>query len=293
MTRVLPPTAVPASAVPNRRTFWQRLRKHRSASGALAVVVLFIFCAVFAALISPYDPVGQNVDATLLPPGSGHPFGTDEFGRDVLSRVVYGARVSLEAGLIATLLAMAVATPVGLLAGYFRGFTDTVFSRLTDVLLAFPSLIVAIGLAAILGPSLMTVTIALGVAQIPAFIRVIRGEVLAVRGLDYVKGAVIDGAGDITVMRRYVLPNVLAPMIVQATVAIPTCIIGESLLSFLGVGVQPPKPSWGSMLSASQGFLTQAPWLSIIPGLAIVLATLSFNLLGDGLRDILDPRKGA
>lgn len=290
-------TAVPVVEVatdapaPVRRSAARRLLRNRPAVSAAVLVVVFIVLAVFAPLIAPHDPTAQDTLQLLKSPSAAHPFGTDEFGRDVLSRVIYGAQVSMEAGLLATLIAIVIATPAGLIAGYYGRFADMVVSRLTDVLLSFPSLIIAIGLAAMLGPSLTTVTISLGVAQIPAFLRVVRGETLAVRSLDFVKGAVADGATDVTILRKYVLPNVLAPIIVQATVTIPTSIIGESLLSFLGVGVQPPTPSWGSMLSDSQGFLSTAPWLSIFPGVAIVLATLAFNLLGDGLRDVLDPRR--
>jgi peptide/nickel transport system permease protein len=271
----------------------RRLLRNPAAATACGFVLLFVVFALFAPLVAPADPTAQDTANLLAAPSWHHLFGTDEFGRDVLSRVVYGSRVSMAAGVLATLLAMVVAVPLGLVSGYYRGFLDTVVSRLTDVLLSFPSLIVAIGLAAMLGPSLTTVTVALGVAQIPAFIRVVRGEVLGVRGLDYIKGAIVDGAGDFTILRGYVLPNVLAPIIVQATVAVPTAIIGESLLSFLGLGVQPPTPSWGSMLSAAQGYIIDSPWLSIFPGVAIVVATLAFNLLGDGLRDALDPRRGA
>lgn len=185
---------------------------------------------------------------------------------------------------------MAVGVPLGLIAGYYRGWADLVISRMTDLLLAFPFLILAVGLAAILGPSLRNVVIALGISALPSFIRVTRGEVLGLREQDYVAGAVADGARDARILRRYVLPNAISPLLVQATVTVPEAIIGESVLSFLGLGVQPPTPSWGTMLSAAQGFLAQAPWLAIFPGVAIALAALSFNLVGDGLRDVLDPR---
>jgi ABC-type dipeptide/oligopeptide/nickel transport system permease subunit len=193
-------------------------------------------------------------------------------------------------GVFSTLLAMAVAVPIGLVAGYYRGWVDPVVSRITDVMLAFPFLIVAVGLAAILGPSLTNATIALAFAAVPALIRVTRGETLALREEDYVRAAIANGASDTTILGRHVLPNMTGTLIVQMTVWIPTAIIGESLLSFLGLGVQPPTPSWGVMLSAAQPFIDQAPRLVIFPGLAIFLATLSFNLLGDGMRDVLDPR---
>jgi peptide/nickel transport system permease protein len=204
--------------------------------------------------------------------------------------VVWGARASMQVSVFSTLLAMVVAVPIGLVAGYYRGWIDPVVSRTTDVMLAFPFLIVAVGLAAILGPSLTNATIALAFAAAPALIRVTRGETLALREEDYVRAAIANGASDTTILRRHVLPNMTGTLIVQATVWIPTAIIGEALLSFLGLGVQPPTPSWGVMLSAAQPFIDQAPRLVIFPGLAIFLATLSFNLLGDGLRDVLDPR---
>jgi peptide/nickel transport system permease protein len=208
----------------------------------------------------------------------------------VLSRIRWGARASIEAGVFSTLLAMAVAVPIGIVAGYYRGWIDAVIARLTDVLLAFPFLIVAVGLAAILGPSLTNATIALGIGAAPALIRVARGEALALREEDYVRAAVANGASDMRILIRHVLPNMLSTLIVQATVAIPAAIIGEAVLSFLGLGVQPPTPSWGVMLADAQSYLSQAPRLAVYPGIAIFLCSLSFNLLGDGLRDILDPR---
>jgi peptide/nickel transport system permease protein len=203
---------------------------------------------------------------------------------------MYGARASMEAGVLATLLALAIAVPIGLVAGYYRGWVDPVISRLTDVLLAFPFLILAVGLATILGPSLTNATLALGIGAVPGLVRITRGEALALREEDYVRAAIANGAGDGTILARHILPNMTSTLIVQATVTIPVAIIGEALLSFLGLGVQPPAPSWGVMLSAAQPFIDQAPRLVILPGLCIFLASLSFNLLGDGLRDVLDPR---
>jgi peptide/nickel transport system permease protein len=254
---------------------------------------MFVLMAIFAPVIAPYDPGQSDFSAPLEGPSAEHLFGTDELGRDVFSRVVWGARASMQAGVFATLLAMAFAVPIGLIAGYYRGWVDPVVSRITDVMLAFPFLIVAVGLAAILGPSLTNATIALGFAAAPLLIRITRGETLALREEDYVRAAVANGASDRTILGRHILPNMSGTLIVQATVTIPTAIIGESLLSFLGLGVQPPTPSWGVMLSAAQPFIDQAPRLVIFPGLAVFLATLSFNLLGDGLRDVLDPRTQA
>src|SRR5262249_49072434 len=207
-----------------------------------------------------------------------------------LSRVMFGARASLEAGVLSTLLALVVGVPLGLAAGYFRGWWDPVISRLTDVALSFPYLILAVGLAAIFGASLTNVVVALGIAAIPWVVRVTRGEALALREQEFVKAAVANGAGDGTILARHLLPNMASTLLVQATVWIPQAIIGEAVLSFLGLGVQPPTPSWGSMLSDAQPFILIDAWLAVFPGVAIFLATLSFNLLGDGLRDMLDPR---
>ncbi|MDP9436012.1 MAG: ABC transporter permease [Actinomycetota bacterium] len=279
----VPPPQRRRSARLVRRFFRRRL----SVFG-LVVLVLIVALAAFAPLFG--DPETGDFGALLQPPSGAHPLGTDDLGRDTLARIAYGARVSMQAGVLATLLAMAVGVPLGLVAGYYRGWADLVISRATDLLLAFPFLILAVGLAAILGPSLRNVVIALGISALPSFIRVTRGEVLGLREQDYVAGAVADGAGDGRILARYVLPNAVSPLLVQATVTIPEAIIGESVLSFLGLGVQPPTPSWGTMLSAAQGFLSQAPLLAVWPGLAIALAALSFNLVGDGLRDVLDPR---
>lgn len=268
-----------------RRRF---LRRPLAVAG-LVLIVGFVGLALAAPLL-PYDPGGSDFSALLQGPSTSHLLGTDDLGRDVLVRVAYGARVSLEAGVLATALALVVAVPIGLVAGYYRGWVDPVIMRVTDVLLAFPFLILAVGLAAILGASLRNVVLALGLSQLPGIIRITRGEVLGLREQDYVAGARADGAGDFTILTRYILPNALSPLIVQATVAVPGAILGEAVLSFLGLGVQPPTPSWGTMLASAQGFLEQAPWLAIFPGVAIVLATLAFNLLGDGLRDVLDPR---
>jgi peptide/nickel transport system permease protein len=273
-----------------RRRMRRRLLRRPLAVFGLVVALMFVLMAIFAPVIAPYDPGQSDFSAPLEGPSAEHLFGTDELGRDVFSRVVWGARASMQAGVFATLLAMAFAVPIGLIAGYYRGWVDPVVSRITDVMLAFPFLIVAVGLAAILGPSLTNATIALGFAAAPLLIRITRGETLALREEDYVRAAVANGASDRTILGRHILPNMSGTLIVQATVTIPTAIIGESLLSFLGLGVQPPTPSWGVMLSAAQPFIDQAPRLVIFPGLAVFLATLSFNLLGDGLRDVLDPR---
>ncbi len=255
------------------------------------VSLAVVLAALFAPAVAPYDPGSNDFEAVLAPALTrGHALGTDELGRDVLSRVIWGARASMQAGVMATLLAFAIAVPIGLIAGYYRGWWESVTMRLTDTLLAFPFLIIAVGLAAILGPSLANATLAIGIVQIPKVVRVTRGEVLSLREESFIEAAVAAGARDRTILVRHVLPNMLNTLIVQATVILPIAILAESSLSFLGLGVQPPTPSWGVMLTAAQPFMTQMPSLAVFPGLAIFVATLSFNLLGDGLRDALDPR---
>jgi peptide/nickel transport system permease protein len=287
-------TAVELELAPPRvrrgRRLWRRFARNRPALAGLVVAVVFAFAALFAPLVAPADPNQTVFAEALQPPSPAHWLGTDDLGRDQLSRVIYGLRASLLVGLLAVALAMAVAVPLGLLAGYYRRWFDPVASRLTDTLLAFPFLVLAVGLAAILGPSLLNATIAIGISEIPRPLRVIRGETISLREEDYVEAAVANGASDLVILGRHILPNALSALIVQATVAIPLAIIDEALLSFLGLGVQPPTPSLGVMLASAQQFITQAPWMAVFPGLVIVLAALSFNLIGDGLRDALDPR---
>jgi ABC-type dipeptide/oligopeptide/nickel transport system permease subunit len=273
-----------------RRLLRKRFLRRPLAIVGLVVALAFIVGAILAPVVAPYSASATDFNSLLGHSSGKHLLGTDELGRDVFSRIVWGARASIEAGVLSVLLAMVVAVPIGLIAGYYRGRVDTVIARLTDVLLAFPFLILAVGLSAILGPSLTDATLALGIGAVPALIRIARGEALALREEDYVRAAVANGAGDLRIVARHVLPNMLSTLIVQGTVLIPTAIIGEAVLSFLGLGVQPPTPSWGVMLSDAQSYLTQAPRLAVYPGVAIFLCSLSFNLLGDGLRDILDPR---
>ncbi|HEY1365974.1 MAG TPA: ABC transporter permease [Gaiellaceae bacterium] len=273
-----------------RRLLLRRFMRRPMAVGGLIVVVVFVTGAVFAPLIAPYSAGATDFNAVLAHPSSQHLLGTDELGRDTFSRIVWGARASIQAGFFATVLALLVAVPIGMVAGYYRGWVDTIVARATDVLLAFPFLILAVGLAAILGPSLLNATLALGLASIPPLIRVARGETLALREEDYVPAAIANGANDFVILFRHILPNMGSTLLVQATLLIPANIVGEAVLSFLGLGVQPPTPSWGVMLQDAQNYLSQAPRLAVFPGLAIVLAALAFNVLGDGLRDIFDPR---
>jgi peptide/nickel transport system permease protein len=268
---------------------WAAWRPPAVVGGVLAGVV--VIAALAAPIVAPYAPDANDFSAVLMQPFAGpHFLGTDALGRDVLSRVIWGARASMQAGVLATVLAMVVAVPIGLLSGYWRGWLDTVVMRLVDTMLAFPFLILAVGLSAIIRPSLTNAAIAIGLVQIPKLVRVTRGEVLSLREEAFVAAAIVDGATDWFIVFRQIFPNVVNTLLVQATVLIPYAILGESTLSFLGLGVQPPTPSWGVMLTDAQSFMSQAPWLALAPGVAIFATTLSFNLLGDGLRDALDPR---
>ena len=272
-----------------RQVVYRRFLRRPLAVGALLVVLAFVAVAVFAPLIAPETAAQTDFNDVLAHPSWQHLLGTDELGRDELSRLVWGARASIVVGFLATGIALILAVPLGLLAGYFRGPLDAVIARGTDVMLAFPYVVLAIGLGAILGPGLGTTTIALAIAGTPALIRVARAETLRQREADYVPAAIANGAGDGRVVFRHILPNMTSVLLVQATVMIPRAIIGEAALSFLGVGIRPPGASWGIMLQDGQSYLMQAPRLAVYPGIAIVVAALAFNLLGDGLRDVLDP----
>ncbi|WGR91168.1 MULTISPECIES: ABC transporter permease [unclassified Bradyrhizobium] len=274
---------------PARRA-WRRLVRRKGAVLGLAVIAIFILLAVFAPLIVPYDPIATSWSLVRKAPSAQHWFGTDELGRDVLARVVFGARASLLAGVISVGIALVIGVPLGLVAGYRGGFIDALISRITDAMLACPFLILAIALAAFLGPSLGNAMIAIGVSATPIFIRLTRGQVMSVKVEDYVEAARAMGNPRWRIALVHILPNILAALLVQATLSIAAAIIAEAALSFLGLGQQPPAPSWGSMLNAAQRFLTSAPWMAIWPGLAIFLVVLSFNLVGDGLRDALDPK---
>jgi peptide/nickel transport system permease protein len=281
--------AAPTKAEPWRRAV-RRLVKRRGAMVGAVVVLFFVMVAAAAPLIAPYDPVATNWSAVRKPPSLAHWFGTDEIGRDVLSRVIFGARASLLAGVISISTSLACGVPIGLVSGYVGGFLDGLLMRITDALLACPFLILAIALAAFLGPSLTNAMIAIGVSAMPAFIRLTRAQVLNAKVEDYVEAARAVGNPHRRIVLRHILPNILSPIIVQATLAIAAAIIAEASLSFLGLGQQPPAPSWGSMLNTAKNFLEQAPWMAMWPGAAIFAVVLAFNLLGDGLRDALDPR---
>ena len=290
MSAVTLETAAPLAIESPSRRAWRRLKQRKSALVALFVIIALILIALFAPLIAPYDPTKQSWSAVRKAPSLAHWFGTDEVGRDILSRIIYGTRASLSAGVISVGLAISIGVPLGLLAGYLGGKVDAVLGRITDAMLAVPFLILAIALAAFLGPSLGNAMIAIGVTATPLFIRLTRGQTLSVVKEDYVEAARAVGNPGWRIALRHILPNVMPALLVQATLTIATAIIAEASLSFLGLGQQPPAPSWGSMLNAAQRFLTNAPWMAVWPGLAIFVTVLSFNLFGDGLRDALDPR---
>ena len=280
----------PLPAGPWRRA-WRKLRRRRTAMFGLAVVVAFIALAVFAGWIAPQDPIATSWGAIRKAPSAEHWFGTDEIGRDVLSRVVWGTRASLLAGVVSVSISLALGVPIGLAAGFAGGFVDALISRITDAFLACPFLILAIALAAFLGPNLTNAMIAIGVSATPIFVRLTRGQVINVKVEDYIEAARALGNPPFRIAWRHVLPNILAPVLVQATLATAAAIIAEASLSFLGLGQQPPAPSWGSMLNVAKNYVDNAPWMAIWPGFAIFVLVLAFNIFGDGLRDALDPRQ--
>jgi peptide/nickel transport system permease protein len=275
---------------PSRRAL-RRLFARKGAVAGLIVIATFIALAMLAPWIAPYDPIATSWTLVRKPPSALHWFGTDELGRDIMSRIIYGARASLMAGAISVGIALGVGVPFGMLAGYRGGLLDALISRITDAMLACPFLILAIALAAFLGPSLGNAMIAIGISTTPIFVRLTRGQTLSVKVEDYVEAARAIGNPRWRIALFHILPNIMPALLIQATLSIAAAIIAEAALSFLGLGQQPPAPSWGSMLNAAQRFLTNAPWMALWPGFAIFLVVLSFNLVGDGLRDALDPRQ--
>lgn len=269
-----------------------RLARNRSALIGGAIVLVFVLMAVLAPLLPIADPLKSNFLAIRKPPSELYWFGTDELGRDQVSRLFYGAQASLLAGIISVLIALAVGVPFGLLAGWYGGWIDAAISRVTEAMLACPFLILAIAFAAVLGPSLTNAMIAIGLSAVPIFVRLVRAQVMSVKAEDFVEGARAVGARDLRIVLRHILPNILSPIVVQSTLFMAQAIILEAALSFLGLGQQPPAPSWGQMLNVAKNFMDQAPWMSVAPGVCIFLAVLGFNLLGDGLCDVLDPKEG-
>jgi peptide/nickel transport system permease protein len=269
----------------------RRFLRHRPAVLASMVIVLYLLAAALAPELAPRDPLDMSAGPRLYPPNPVHWFGTDEYGRDIYTRVLYGARIALTVGLSASLAACVIGSAIGLVGGYFGGLVDRVASMLVDLVFAFPTILLAIALAVFMNPSMQTVIVAIAIVQSPHFARVIRGAVLAARQQPYVESAILVGAGHGRIVRHHILPNVVSPVIVQVALSLSYAVLSESALSFLGVGNPPPAPSWGAMLSGSYGYVERAPWAAIFPGLAITLFILAFNMLGDGLQDLLDPTR--
>lgn len=269
---------------------WRRLCKNRLAVFGMVILALLVLLAIFADVIAPYPYDEQNYDEAYEFPSLKHPFGTDNYGRDILSRVIYGTRISLQIGFISLAGGALIGCVLGAVAGFFGGGVDTVIMRFTDILMSIPKMILAIAIATTLGPGLTNAMIAVSISSVPSFARVVRASTLTVKDQEYVEAARAIGAGNTRIIARYILPNVMAPIIVQATLGVGTAIILAASLSFLGLGIQPPTPEWGAMLSASRGFMRDYWYMVFFPGLAIMLTVLALNLFGDGLRDALDPK---
>lgn len=268
---------------------WRRMRRNPLSLVGAGLALTLILMGVFAPLVAPAGYGGLHLKDALVAPGSAHLLGSDQFGRDLLARIVYGARISLLVGLSSTAVAAVGGTLLGLVAGYFGGWIDEVLMRAMDVILSFPQIVLAIALAAIVGPSLTNVIFVVGVLSIPQFARVTRGSVLLIREMDYIVAARTIGHGELFILRRHVLPNAVGPLVVLTSLTIPSAILSETALSFLGMGIDPTGvPSWGSLLADGRNFMIQAPWIATFPGIAITLAVLAFNLLGDGIRDVMD-----
>lgn len=286
----MPDVALARPFQPRPYHFWRRLLETRLVGTGLAISALVVFCALAAPLFAPYDPNEQDYLALTDPPSVAHPLGTDDIGRDVLTRIMYGSRVSLEVGLIAVGIAVGVGVTLGLLAGYVGGLADDVIMRIVDAIQAFPNLILALAITAALGPSIANAMLAIGFVATPGIARLTRGQALSVREREFVAAARVCGASPVDIMRHHIWPNVTAPIIVQATLLMGTAIVTEAALSFLGVGVQPPTPSWGAMLRTGSQYLEVAPWIGMASGAAIFVTVLAINFVGDGLRRALDPR---
>jgi len=269
---------------------WVRLRRNYAAMAGLGIISALVLCALLAPLIAPYDPTVADMPQQLQGPSHKHLLGTDDFGRDILSRIVYGSRITIQVGIVSVAIGLTVGVVLGSIAGYFGGYLDSVIMRLMDVMLAFPSILLAIAIMAIMGPGLVNAMIAIGIVAVPTYARLVRGSVLSVKRMDYVEAARAVGNRDWRVLARHVIPNTLAPIIVQSTLGIGAAVLEAAALGFLGLGAQRPRPEWGLMLADGRAFLPTAPHVATYPGLAIMLTVLGFNLVGDGLRDALDPR---
>jgi peptide/nickel transport system permease protein len=273
-----------------RQIFWRRFRKETTAVVGLVIIIIFGLLALFAPLVSPYAPLAQNIPASLAAPGVDHWFGADKLGRDILSRIMYGARISLVSGVAVITMAGLFGSFVGLLAGYTRGWADEALMRITDIFFAFPSLILAMAIAGALGPSLQNALIAVAVVTWPVYARLVRGQMLILREREFVQAARLVGATDGLIMRRHLLPNTLSPLLVQASFDMGGVILAVAGLSFIGFGAQPPQPEWGVMISEGRNYITTHWWLTFFPAISMLFAVAGFNLVGDGLRDVLDPR---
>jgi len=282
--------AIPAASG-NRKSALRRCLSQPSAIIGGLIVLFFVLVAILAPVIAPFPPNVSNWLTVRQAPSALHWFGTDDLGRDILSRVIFGARASLLVGLVSVVIAIVIGVPLGLISGYFGGLVDVVISRCTDALLSCPFLVLAIAFATFLNPSLENAMIAIGISAMPIFVRLTRGQVLTVKTEDYIAAARLLGVPNLKIMGVYVMPNILAPVVVQATITMATAVLAEASLAFLGLGQRPPDPSWGSMLDTARQFLQQAPWMPIWPGVAIIVLVMGFNLLGDGLNDALDPRQ--
>lgn len=269
---------------------WRRLCRNRAAIAGAGIVAVFVLLAVLAPILVPFNPVQGNLNDRLQPPGATHWLGTDELGRDLLSRILYGARVSLQIQVVAVVLALIVGLALGSVGGYLGGHVDNVIMRAMDVLLAFPGIFLALGIIAALGPGLLNLMLAAGISSVPQFARIVRASILSLKEREFVEAALALGSGSNRIMFRHLLPNCMAPIIVQSTLRMATVLLTASGLSFLGLGVQPPTPEWGAMLSNARSYLIVAPHVATIPGVAIMIVVIGFNLFGDGLRDTLDPR---
>lgn len=275
----------------NRKDFWNQFKKNKPAVLGLIIVIIFIFLAFFAPIISPYEPATQDLANRFASPSSEHLFGTDNFGRDIFSNVIYGARISLFIGFFSTVIALIFGTILGALAGYYSGVVDNIIMRIVDIFLSIPSLILAIAISAALGEGLFNLVLAVSISNITHYARIVRGSVLSVKEQEYIEAARIGGANDFRIIFKHILPNCTGPIIVQATLGVGTSILAASSLSFIGLGVQPPTPEWGSMLSNGRPYIRDYPHITLFPGLAIALTIFSLNLVGDGLRDAFDPKQ--
>jgi len=272
------------------REVWRRLKRNRAATVGGVIVLLFVAIALLAPLIAPFDPNEGDLSQRLKPPGHEHLLGTDALGRDLLSRVIYGARISLQIQVVSVLIALVIGTLLGMVGGYYGGKFDHLIMRLMDILLAFPGIFLAISIIAVLGPGLVNLMFAAGIYSIPQFARIVRGSILTLKEKEFIEAARAVGEKDVNILFRYLLPNSMAPIIIQTTLRMATVLLTASGLSFLGLGVQPPTAEWGAMLSNARAYLITAPHVATVPGLAIMLVVMGFNLFGDGLRDSLDPR---